>query len=133
MTARITKGAGSVAVEAPAGAGVRRFYTVHRADRLVEFVDRGLRIATSGRPGPVMLALPADLLGEDVPDYQDRDMPSPPRPGAGPEEVRFVARRLSEARRPVVIAGGGAGHARAELVTFAETFNVGVYAAFRRQ
>ena len=107
--------------------------TVHRADRLVEFVDRGLRIATSGRPGPVMLALPADLLGEDVPDYQDRDMPSPPRPGAGPEEVRFVARRLSEARRPVVIAGGGAGHARAELVTFAETFNVGVYAAFRRQ
>jgi acetolactate synthase I/II/III large subunit len=107
--------------------------TVHRADRLVEFVDRGLRIATSGRPGPVMLALPADLLGEDVPDYQDRDMPSPPRPGAGPEEVRFVARRLSEARRPVVIAGGGAGHARAELVTFAEAFNVGVYAAFRRQ
>src|SRR3712207_5892697 len=107
--------------------------TVHRADRLVEFVERGLRIATSGRAGPVMLALPADLLGEDVPDYQDRGMPSPPRPGAEPEEVRFVARRLSEARRPVVIAGGGAGHARTELVTFAEAFNVGVYAAFRRQ
>src|SRR3712207_2614744 len=50
--------------------------TVHRADRLVEFVDRGLRIATSGRPGPVMLAMPADLLGEDVPAYQDRGMPS---------------------------------------------------------
>src|SRR3712207_8491148 len=41
--------------------------TVHRADRLAEFVERGLRIATTGRPGPVMLALPADLLGENVP------------------------------------------------------------------
>src|SRR5918997_1677317 len=43
--------------------------TVHRADRLAEFVERGPRIATSGRPGPVMLALPADLLGEGVPDH----------------------------------------------------------------
>src|SRR5919199_4926167 len=43
--------------------------TVHRADRLAEFVARGLRIATSGRPGPVMLALPADVLGEVVQDH----------------------------------------------------------------
>src|ERR671925_1305163 len=35
--------------------------TVHRAERVAEFVERGLHIATSGRPGPVMLALPADL------------------------------------------------------------------------
>ncbi|MDP8949676.1 MAG: thiamine pyrophosphate-binding protein, partial [Actinomycetota bacterium] len=107
--------------------------TVHRADRVAEFVERGLRIATSGRPGPVMLALPADLLGQDVPDYPDTGVYRSPRPIPGPEEVRFVARRLSEARRPVVIAGGGAGHARAELLAFAEAFNVGVYAAFRRQ
>src|ERR687897_1264647 len=46
--------------------------TVHRADRLAEFIDRGLRIATSGRPGPVMLALPADMLSEDVPTPDDR-------------------------------------------------------------
>jgi acetolactate synthase I/II/III large subunit len=107
--------------------------TVHRADRLAEFVERGLRIATSGRPGPVMLALPADLLGEDVTIPDDRAEVPPPRPVPDPEDVRWVARRLSEARRPVMIAGGGASHARDELVAFAEAFDIGVYAAFRRQ
>jgi acetolactate synthase-1/2/3 large subunit len=105
--------------------------TVNRADRVAEFVERGLRIATSGRPGPVMLALPADILGEDAPEYSVTGVPRPPRPVPGPEEIRFVATRLTEARRPVVIAG--AGHARDELIAFAEAFNVGVYAAFRRQ
>jgi acetolactate synthase-1/2/3 large subunit len=107
--------------------------TVHRADRLAEFVEKGLRIATSGRPGPVMLALPADLLGEDVPGPPETGMRSVPRPAPGPEEVRFVARRLSEARRPVVIAGEGASHTAEELLAFAEAFDVGVYAVFRRQ
>jgi len=107
--------------------------TVHRADRVAEFVERGLRIATSGRPGPVMLAVPSDLFGEDVPAHPDTGLFRPPRPAPDPEEVRFVARRLSEARRPVVIAGGGAVDAREGLISFAETFDVGVYAAFRRQ
>jgi acetolactate synthase I/II/III large subunit len=108
--------------------------TVHRADRVAEFVERGLRVATSGRPGPVMLALPADLLGEDVPAQDDRagaTRPVHPLPSA--EEVREIARRLSEAQRPVVIAGEGARDAREELVALAEAFNIGVYAAFRRQ
>src|SRR5215216_7017518 len=107
--------------------------TVHRADRLAEFVERGLRIATCGRPGPVMLAVPSDLFGEDVPAHPDTGLFRPPRPAPDPEEVRFVARRLSEARRPVVIAGGGAVDAREGLISFAETFDIGVYAAFRRQ
>jgi acetolactate synthase I/II/III large subunit len=107
--------------------------TVHSADRLREFVERGLRIATSGRPGPVMLALPADVLGEDVPAPEDRAEAPPPRPVPNPEEVRRVARRIDEARRPVIIAGGGAGHAREELISFAEAYGTGVYAAFRRQ
>jgi acetolactate synthase I/II/III large subunit len=107
--------------------------TVHRADRLAEFVARGLRIATSGRPGPVMLALPADVLGEQVQDDPDAGVPAPTRPAPAPEDVRNVARRLAAARRPVVIAGGGARNARQALISFAEAFDVGVYAAFRRQ
>ncbi|MGH3147432.1 MAG: thiamine pyrophosphate-binding protein, partial [Rubrobacter sp.] len=75
--------------------------TVHRADRLAEFVARALRIATSGRPGPVMLALPADLLGEEVPDDPKAGVPTPPRPVPAPDEVRAVVGRLAAARRPV--------------------------------
>jgi acetolactate synthase-1/2/3 large subunit len=107
--------------------------TVHRADRVAEFVERALRIATSGRPGPVMLAVPADLLGEEVPSNPETSSIPSPHPTPGPEEVRVLASRLDEARRPVVIAGEGARDARDELIAFAEAFNVGVYAAFRRQ
>jgi acetolactate synthase I/II/III large subunit len=107
--------------------------TVHRADRLAELVEKGLRIATSGRPGPVMLALPADLLGEMVPALPEAPAQNPPRPAPDAEEVGTVARRLGEASRPVVIAGEGAGAARQALISFAEAYNIGVYAAFRRQ
>jgi acetolactate synthase-1/2/3 large subunit len=107
--------------------------TVHRADRLAEFVARALRIATSGRPGPVMLALPADLLSKRVPADPVLGLPAPPRPVPAPEEVRAVLRRIAAARRPVVIAGGGARGAREQLISFAEAWSVGVYAAWRRQ
>src|SRR5215204_3434896 len=107
--------------------------TVHRPDRLAEFVARGLRIATSGRPGPVMLALPADVLGEAVQDDPEAHVPPPLRSALAPEDVRTVAGRLAAARRPVVIVGGGAKGAREPLISFSEAWGAGVYAAFRRQ
>ena len=61
--------------------------TVHRADRLAEFVDKGLRIATSSRPGPVMLAVPADLLGEEVHAPLQAPAEDPPRPAPGGAET----------------------------------------------
>ena len=107
--------------------------TVHRPDRLAEFVARGLRIATSGRPGPVMLALPADVLGETVHDDPGAFLTAPPRSAPAPGDIRTVAERLAAARRPVVIAGGGAQDAREALISFSEAWGAGVYAAFRRQ
>lgn len=107
--------------------------TVHRADRLPEFVGRGLRVATSGRPGPVMLAVPSDLLGEEIPLPSAADTPSPPAPAPGEEELRDLERLLSAARRPVVIAGGGTRDARDALISFSEAWSAGVYSAFRRQ
>jgi acetolactate synthase I/II/III large subunit len=106
--------------------------TAHRAGQVAELVERGLRAAISGRPGPAMVAVPADLFGESVPCGRSGEI-RPPLCSAGSEEVGLVARRLSGATRPVVIAGGGARGAREELVGFAEKWRVGVYAAFRRQ
>ena len=106
--------------------------TVHRADRLPELVEKGLRIATSGRPGPVMLAVPSDLLAEEVP-VPDGSIGVSSRPAPAEKEVAEISRRLAEARRPVVIAGAGVGDARQGLISFSEAYNVGVYAAFRRQ
>lgn len=106
--------------------------TVPRADRVPEFIARALRVATSGRPGPVMLALPSDLLGEEIPVPNGRvGVTSLARPEPG--DIAAIGRALNGARRPVLIAGGGARDARDELVAFAEAFDVGVYAAFRRQ
>jgi acetolactate synthase-1/2/3 large subunit len=48
-------------------------------------------------------------------------------------EIERVAALLRDAERPVIIAGGGAQHARTELVAVAERFSAGVYAGFRRQ
>lgn len=83
---------------------------VHLASRVEEYIDMAFTIATSGRPGPVALMLPADLLLEQGHELQrtenlgyfplDRVMP--PR-----QRVQEAARRIAAARRPVVIAGGG--------------------------
>ncbi len=107
--------------------------TVLNSDRLPEFVEKALRIATSGRPGPAMLALPADILGKEVEAPDGTVVLSKSRPAPSSEEVREMSRRIAEARRPVAIAGEGAKWSRKELVAFAEKYGVGIYTAFRRQ
>lgn len=65
-------------------------------------------LARSGRPGPVYIDMPADILGQliDEPDYRPAVQPTPPR--ADPALVRQVAARLAAAERPILVAGGGA-------------------------
>ncbi|GAB3695989.1 thiamine pyrophosphate-dependent enzyme [Nocardiopsis oceani] len=107
--------------------------TVHRADRLAEITARAIRIATTGRPGPVAIAVPGDLFGERV---GHGPTPSPsvvPRPPLGEQDRGRLANWLARAVRPVIIAGGGARSARADLVRVAEQYSAGVYAAWRRQ
>jgi acetolactate synthase-1/2/3 large subunit len=80
-----------------------------------------------------MLALPADVLDEEVGADPEARVQTSPVAGPEPEQVRVVVRRLAAARRPVVIAGGGARRAREALISFAEAWGAGVYASFRRQ
>lgn len=112
--------------------------TAHRADRVPDVLAQAVVRATTGRPGPALVALPADLFQETVEEERVRCavrvVTSGPAVAAAAEaDVDEFLRRLAAARRPVVIAGEGARAARAELVEFAERFGVGVYAAFRRQ
>ena len=82
------------------------------AARIPEFVSRAFHVAMNGRPGPVVLALPEDMLsGEtDQRAAAPAAVPAPPAPRAA--DIAALRQRLGEARRPLVIAGGGGWSAR---------------------
>jgi acetolactate synthase-1/2/3 large subunit len=102
-------------------------------------MDEALRRATSGRPGPVLLSLPEDLLAEEVPEAPARTTSAAAAgasrmPPPDPVHVRRVLHLLLDAERPVILAGGGVlrSRATADLVRLAEFVDVPVVAAWRR-
>ena len=104
------------------------------ADEVATAMAEAVRQALGGRPGPVVLSLPEDLLDEPMPDdaHLDGNRPAPVR--ATDEEIRAVIEFLASAERPVILAGGGVLRARTstELTRFAELLQVPVIAAWRR-
>ncbi|MGV0806618.1 acetolactate synthase catalytic subunit [Mycolicibacterium setense] len=85
--------------------------------RAVEYVDRAIDIAISGKPGPVVLLLPKDVLIAEVP-ADDRLAPvgsefPVDRPRAEASRVSEAAALLAAAERPLVVAGGGVHRSRA--------------------
>ncbi len=107
---------------------------IDRADRVPEFIARAYQVATSGRMGPVVLALPEDMLTATaaVPDARawQRVETSP-----GEEALAKLSNMLQNAKRPFVIAGGSGWHADAcaDLQRFAETQKIPIGCAFRFQ
>jgi acetolactate synthase-1/2/3 large subunit len=107
---------------------------VHDADRLPEYVARAFHTALQGRPGPVVLVLPEDMLtrGTDAP-VLPRVEPALawPAPGA----LRELRSMLMAAQRPFVIVGGSGWDAVScdALQRFAEGWNLPVGCAFRFQ
>jgi acetolactate synthase-1/2/3 large subunit len=102
--------------------------------RLPEYIARAFRLAQSGRPGPVVLALPEDMLSAhaEVPDIAGAiRLPAAPDPA----QVAALVARLHRARRPLVVAGGPGwtAGAAAELARFAERQQLPVAVSFRRQ
>src|SRR5687768_6774267 len=84
---------------------------VPTAGRIDDYVDLAFTAAAGGRPGPVVLLCPPDLLGEPAPPPSGRraSLGAYPldRPVADPEAVRRAAELLARAERPLVVAGGG--------------------------
>lgn len=104
------------------------------ARRIPEFVTRAFAVATSGRPGPVVLALPEDVLRDSV----EAPTPQPFTPvetHPSPDQVHDLVRRLSEAERPFAILGGSRWSADAcrQFASFAERWALPVGCSFRRQ
>ncbi len=104
------------------------------ARRIPELVARAFHVAMSGRPGPVVLALPEDVLREtaDVRDLARVERVAA-RPGA--DDLVRVHALLERARSPVMILGGGGWDAAAcdAIVRFAERNELPVVCSFRRQ
>ncbi len=106
--------------------------TVHRADRAGEAIVRAHRLATTGRPGPAMLAFPADVLGQPGEPVPVRPMRvARVRPDAG--DVAAIDELLRHAKRPIVVVGRGVQLDPAPVRALVERYGLGVYTAFRRQ
>ena len=107
---------------------------IDRADRIPEFIARAYQVATSGRMGPVVLALPEDMLSAtaEIADARgwQRVETSP-----GEQALARLSSLLTSAKRPFVIAGGSGWNktACAHLQQFAQTQNLPVGCAFRFQ
>ncbi len=104
------------------------------AARIPEYVSRAFHTAVSGRPGPVVLALPEDMLREKaaVPDPEPYKRVEP-HPSTA--DMATLKEWLAEAERPLAILGGGGWSAEAvsQLRAFAEASGLPVAASFRRQ
>ena len=107
---------------------------IDQVERIPEIVSRAFHVATSGRPGPVVIALPEDMLVEmaqvaDAPRYDIVD--SAPTTA----QLETLARQLAQAKKPIAILGGTRWNQEAvdQFARFASNHHLPVAVQFRRQ
>jgi acetolactate synthase-1/2/3 large subunit len=107
---------------------------IDRAERVPELMARAFAIATSGRPGPVVVALPEDMLASQV-DVPDARPHSPVAAAPGDRELARLGELLAAAERPLIVVGEGGWTASTgqDVAAFAEAQRVPVAASFRCQ
>ena len=128
----MTQEARQTEILAPAAKALIR---IESGNRIPELVRRAYAVATSGRPGPVVLDVPEDIAHGEF-DYPKSDFFVDPetlsipaqRPRPGRDAIARAAERLRDARRPIILAGGGVhlSGAYCELQSFAEAFSIPV-------
>ncbi len=112
----------------------KRVLRIDDPARIPEYVARAWRTATSGRPGPVVIALPEDMLVEQA-VAQDRPPLAKLETTLDPANFGALLTALRTSERPVAIVGGAGWDAAtgATFATFAERWGIPVAGAFRRQ
>ena len=101
--------------------------------RIPEIVSRAFHVAMQGRPGPVVISLPEDMLVEEA-DVADAIRVEPAQTWPGTPIMQDLQTRLQAARAPVAILGGSGWSQRAvdDFVRFSERFDLPVATSFRR-
>jgi acetolactate synthase-1/2/3 large subunit len=107
---------------------------IDRSERIPEFIARAYQTATSGRPGPVVLALPEDMLAART-DAADTAPFRPVQALPALDQVAALRALLADAQRPFLLVGGSSWTAQdcAALRQFVETNMLPVGCVFRRQ
>jgi len=107
---------------------------IEQADRIPEMVSHAFHLATSGRPGPVVLALPEDMLRDSSP-AADALPAQRVQSHPGPEQMAGLRTLLAGAKRPLVLLGGGgwSAGAVADIRSFVEANDLPAAVTFRCQ
>lgn len=107
---------------------------IESADQIPEYVSRAFHIATQGRPGPVVLSVPEDVLSESS-DVGDAVPAAVVETAPAPAQMQQVRSLLQAAKRPLAIVGnlGWTPEAAARFRAFVERNDIPVIAGFRSQ
>ena len=102
--------------------------------RVPEYMARAFRVATSGRPGPVVISLPEDMLTEVV-SVADARPYTATHAGLSPDNLDMLKTEIAQAERPLLLLGGSgwSDESAAAITRFAETNKIPVTTSFRRQ
>ncbi|MFV0498239.1 MAG: thiamine pyrophosphate-binding protein [Candidatus Fimivivens sp.] len=111
---------------------VKRAWRIDDPEAMPVILDKAFRLAESGRPGPVLISVPMDMFSREVDTdlfertYLDSDLTI--RPALAPDAAKAIAKRLVEAKNPVLHAGGGILLAQAseDLAALAEFLDIPV-------
>jgi acetolactate synthase-1/2/3 large subunit len=101
---------------------------VDRPDLIVESLRQAFNIARSGKPGPVLVDIPQDVLASDIEFSDYRPVGKPARFRSGGDQIRAAAAALLSAKRPLIVSGGGAiaSDAADEVTRLAEALAIPV-------
>ena len=107
---------------------------IEKAERIPEYISRAFKVAVSGRPGPVVLSLPEDILTQSV-NTADAKRYTKIEASAGEKDLNKFKNLLSSAEKPLIILGGSDWNelSSSNIADFAEKHHIPVATSFRRQ
>lgn len=106
-------------------------YQIRDIADIPRIIREAVHIATTGRPGPVVIDLPKDVVAKETAFINDSEINLPSyQPTLRPNEMQIkkILKQLGKAKKPVIVAGGGVSYSESakELVAFAERYQIPV-------